>query len=68
MWSCWGRGRPQAGGVGALEPGQVALPSAAGVGTVASAQASHAPSRSGWLEEAVTLLGSAGRPPTETGR
>lgn len=39
------------------------LPSAAGVGAAASAHASHPPSRSGWLAEAVTLLSSAGTSP-----
>lgn len=43
-----------------------AVPSVADVGAEASAQASHPPSRSGWLVEAVTLLGSVGRSPEKT--
>lgn len=39
------------------------VPSLAGAGAGASAQASHPPSRSGWLAEAVILLGSAGISP-----
>lgn len=42
------------------------VPSAAGTGAGASAQASHPPSRSGWLLEAVILPGSAGRSPGKT--
>lgn len=42
------------------------VPSPVGAGAGASAQASHPPSRSGWLAEAVILLGSAGRSPGKT--
>ena len=35
----------------------------AGPGVAVSAHVSHPPSRSGWLDEAITLLGSAGRSP-----
>lgn len=67
---CWGvqgyRWRKAPGPVGTLRgTGSRArvLPSAAGMGAAASAHASHPPSRSGWLAEAVTLLSSAGTSP-----
>lgn len=47
--------------------GLVVIPSGtgmeAGPGAAVSAHVSHPPSRSGWLDEAITLLGSAGRSP-----
>lgn len=55
-----------------LTVGLVVLPSGtemeAGPGVAASAHVSHPLSRSGWLDEAITLLGSAGRSPGRSQR
>lgn len=55
-----------------LTVGPVVIPSGtgmeAGAGIAVSAQVSHPPSRSGWLDEAITLLGSAERSPGRSQR
>lgn len=55
-----------------LTVGLVVIPSGTGMeadpGTAVSAQVSHPPSRSGWLDEAITLLGSAERSPERNQR
>lgn len=55
-----------------LTVGPVVIPSGAGMeagpGIAVSAQVSQPPSRSGWLDDAITLLGSADRSPGRSQR